>query len=125
MYYRLNVVAITLPPLRQRKEDIPELVRYFLGKYGPELGNAHPSIHPEALEFLQSHSWPGNVRELENVIRKALLLAQDYTINADHVRAGLSKDSGPADSANRPLGEYIDDLLAAAQRGERRMSTPA
>ena len=118
LYYRLNVVVITLPPLRQRKEDIPELVRYFLGKYGPELGSPHASIRLEAMEFLQSHSWPGNVRELENVIRKALLLAQDYAINADHVRAALSKDAGLTDSANRPLGEYIDDLLAAAQRGE-------
>jgi len=118
LYYRLNVVAITLPPLRQRKEDIPELVRYFLGKYGPELGNAHPSIRPAALALLQSHSWPGNVRELENAIRKALLLAQDYTINTDHMRAALNKDAGPANSANRPLGEHIDDLLANAQRGE-------
>jgi two-component system, NtrC family, response regulator len=118
LYYRLNVVVITLPPLRQRREDIPELVRFFLGKYGPELGNPHPSIRPEALELLQSQTWPGNVRELENAIRKALLLAQDYTINADHVRAGLNKDAGSADSANRPLGEYLDDLLASAQRGE-------
>ena len=112
------MVTITLPPLRQRSEDIPELVRYFLGKYGPELGNANPSIHPEAVEFLQSQSWPGNVRELENVIRKALLPRKDYTITAGHVRTGLSKDSGPADSADRPLGEYLDDLLATAQRGE-------
>ncbi|MGA9453555.1 MAG: sigma 54-interacting transcriptional regulator [Verrucomicrobiia bacterium] len=118
LYYRLNVVVITLPPLRQRKEDIPELVRYFLGKYGPELGSPHASIRLEAMEFLQSHSWPGNMRELENVIRKALLLPQDYAINADHVRAALSKDAGLTDSANRPLGEYIDDLLAAAQCGE-------
>jgi len=118
LYYRLNVVAITLPPLRNRREDVPDLVRYFLGKHGPDLGNASPSIHSEAVEFLQSQSWPGNVRELENAIRKSLLLAQDYTINADHVRSALNKDTGLADSANRPLGEYVDDLLAAAQRGE-------
>jgi nitrogen regulation protein NR(I) len=118
LFYRLNVVALILPPLRQRKEDIPELVRYFLGKYGAELGNAQPSIHSEALEFLQAHSWPGNVRELENAVRKALLLAQDYTINADHVRAALNKDAGQAGSANQSLGEFIGDLLAAAQRGE-------
>jgi DNA-binding NtrC family response regulator len=118
LFYRLNVVALTLPALRQRREDIPELVRYFLGKYGAELGNAQPSIHPEALELLQSHSWPGNVRELENAIRKSLLLAQDYTINADHARAVLSKEAGLAEAATRPLGEYVDDLLAAAQRGE-------
>jgi DNA-binding NtrC family response regulator len=118
LYYRLNVVTITLPPLRQRKEDILELVGYFLGKYGPELGNAQPSIRPEALSFLQSHAWPGNVRELENVIRKVLLLAQDFTINEDHIRAVLNKDAGVADSAKRPLGEYLDDLLATAERGE-------
>ena len=118
LYYRLNVVELALPALRQRKEDIPELVRYFLRKYGAELGSPHPSIHPEALEFLQSHSWPGNVRELENVVRKALLLAQGYTINADQVRAALNKDTDLAGSASRPLGEYVDDLLAAAQRGE-------
>jgi nitrogen regulation protein NR(I) len=118
LYYRLNVVELALPALRQRKEDIPELVRYFLRKYGAELGSPHPSIHTEALKFLQSHSWPGNVRELENVVRKALLLAQGYTINADQVRAALNKDTDLAGSARRPLGEYVDDLLAAAQRGE-------
>jgi DNA-binding NtrC family response regulator len=118
LYYRLNVVMITLPPLRQHKEDIPELVRYFLTKYGPELGHPGPSIHPGAMEFLQSHSWHGNVRELENVVRKALLLAQGYTVNEDHVRAALNKDSTLPASTSQPLGEYIGDLLAAAQRGE-------
>jgi len=118
LYYRLNVVMITLPPLRQRKEDIPELVRYFLAKYGPELGHPHPSIHPGAMEFLQSHAWHGNVRELENVMRKALLLAQGYTINVDHVRTALNRDATNADAAREPLGEYIGGLLAAAQRGE-------
>jgi DNA-binding NtrC family response regulator len=118
LYYRLNVVAITLPSLRQRKEDIPELVRYFLSKYGLELGNPSPSIHPDALAFLQSHSWPGNVRELENAIRKALLLAQGYTVNVDHVRVALRKEGGAAGGASQSLPEYIADLLAAAQRGE-------
>src|SRR5207244_5887952 len=78
LYYRLSVVVITLPPLRERKEDIPELVRYFLRKYAAELGVADPSIHGNATEFLQTQNWPGNVRELENVIRKVLLLAQGY-----------------------------------------------
>jgi nitrogen regulation protein NR(I) len=118
LYYRLNVVAITLPPLRHRREDVPDLVRYFLGKHGPDLGNTSPSIHPEAVEFLQSQSWPGNVRELENVMRKALLAAQGYTINLDHVRAALNKIGGEVYSAIRPFGEYVDELLAAARRGE-------
>jgi nitrogen regulation protein NR(I) len=118
LYYRLSVVVITLPPLRHRKEDIPHLVRYFLQKHGRELGNANPSIHPEAIEFIQAQTWPGNVRELENVVRKALLLAQSYTINLDHVRLALNKNGGLAYSPARALGEYVDELLAAARREE-------
>jgi DNA-binding NtrC family response regulator len=118
LYYRLSVVVITLPPLRGRREDIPELVNYFLQKHGPELGNSTPSIHPEAMEFLQAQSWPGNVRELENVARKALLLAQTYTINLDHVRTALNKASGLAYSSTQSFGEHVDELLAAARRGE-------
>jgi nitrogen regulation protein NR(I) len=118
LYYRLSVVVIALPPLRSRREDIPELVRHFLQKHGPELGNPKPSIHPEAMEFLQAQSWPGNVRELENVVRKALLLAQTYTINLDHVRTALSKTSALAYSPARSFGEHLDELLAAARRGE-------
>lgn len=118
LYYRLSVVVILLPPLRNRREDIPELVRYFLHKYGPELGNPAPSILPEAMDFLQAQSWPGNVRELENVVRKALLLAQTYTINLDHVRTALNKSSTLAYSPARSFGEHVDELLAAARRGD-------
>jgi nitrogen regulation protein NR(I) len=118
LYYRLSVVVLTLPPLRSRREDIPDLVRYFLQKYGPELGNPHPSILPEAMDFLQAQSWPGNVRELENVVRKALLAAQTYTINVDHLRTALNKTAGLGYPPDTSLGEYIDDLLAAARRGE-------
>jgi nitrogen regulation protein NR(I) len=118
LYYRLSVVVIGLPPLRSRREDIPNLVRHFLQKHGPELGNPKPSIQAEAMGFLQAQSWPGNVRELENVVRKALLLAQNYTINLDHVRTALSKTGAPAYSSDRSFGEHVDGLLAAAQRGE-------
>jgi DNA-binding NtrC family response regulator len=118
LYYRLSVVVITLPPLRHRKEDVPDLIRYFLQKHGPELGNPEPSIHPEAVEFLQAQPWRGNVRELENVVRKALLQAQSYTINLDHVRAVLNQGDGVAYTHDRPFGEFVDELLAAARRGE-------
>ena len=118
LYYRLNVVAITLPALRQRKEDIPALVRYFLTKYGPELGNPSPSIHASAMEYLQFHAWPGNVRELENAVRKSLLVAQGYTVNVDHVRTALNQDVSNQHPPGHSLGEYIGRLLATAQRGE-------
>jgi len=118
LYYRLSVVVVTLPPLRERQEDIPELVKYFLGKYAAELGTVNPSIHAEAVEFLRAQSWPGNVRELENVVRKVLLLAQGYTINLDHVRDALARSGPPPPAAHQTLGEYVTALLAAAQRGE-------
>jgi nitrogen regulation protein NR(I) len=118
LYYRLNVVVIALPPLRQRRGDIPDLVRYFLQKHGPPLGSATPSIHPEAMEFLAAQAWPGNVRELENVLRKAILQAQNYTINLDHLRGSMNRDAGATCSAERTLRENVDELLAAARRGE-------
>jgi len=118
LYYRLSVVVISLPPLRSRREDIPDLVRYFLHKHGPALGTALPSIRPEAMEFLQTQPWPGNVRHLENVVRKTLLLTQGYTINLDHVRSALNQAGAPAFLAAGPFSEYVDELLASARRGE-------
>jgi len=118
LYYRLNVVVITLPPLRDRREDVPELVRFFLRKYGVELGVDNPSIHADAIEMLQAQNWPGNVRQLENFVRKVLLQAQGYTIGLDHVRAALKSAMTPAEAATLSLREYVDQLLGAAQQGE-------
>jgi DNA-binding NtrC family response regulator len=118
LYYRLNTVVLTLPPLRERREDIPELVGFFLQKHAAELGVKNPAIHADAVTFLQSQLWPGNVRELENVTRKILLLAQNFTISADHVRAAFAKTSLPPAGGNKSLQEYVDELIAAAQRGE-------
>jgi len=118
LYYRLSVVVLALPPLRERKEDIPELVRFFLSKYATELGVQDPSIQADALEFLQGETWPGNVRELENIVRKVLLLSQGYTINLEHVRTALSRAIPSPNAAQQTLRQYVDQLLTAAQRGE-------
>lgn len=118
LYYRLSVVVLNLPPLRERREDVPELVRFFLRKYGAELGVADPSIHTDALELLKTQSWPGNVRELENVVRKVLLLAQDYTITAEHVGRALTRVVPQVNPGNKSLRDFVDELLTAAQRGE-------
>ena len=118
LYYRISVVVLTLPPLRDRPEDIPELARFFLNKYAGEFHTPRPAIQADALNFLQTQPWPGNVRELENSIRKVLLLARGYTISVDLVRAALAKAGPPPPPAEMPLAAYADELLAAAQRGE-------
>jgi nitrogen regulation protein NR(I) len=118
LFYRISVVVLNLPPLRERPEDIPDLARFFLGKYATEFNTPQPAIHPEALSFLQAQSWPGNVRELENVIRKVLLLARGYTISVDYVKTALAKTSPLPVTAEKSLHAYADELIAAAQRGE-------
>ena len=75
LYYRLNVFPIRLPPLRERTEDIPLLVRYLTLKYGPRLGKRISNVSPAIMKMLQTYSWPGNVRELENVIERATILS--------------------------------------------------
>jgi two-component system NtrC family response regulator len=75
LFYRLNVVRIELPPLRERKEDLPALVAHFVKKYAAEIGRQPPRVSPEAMRRIYEHSWPGNVRELENALERAVILA--------------------------------------------------
>jgi DNA-binding NtrC family response regulator len=89
LFYRLNVITIDLPPLRQRKEDIPLLVEFFLRKYAEENQRPAHTVTPEAFRPLLNYSWPGNVRELENVVERAVVLSSGTTIGPellpDHV----------------------------------------
>ncbi len=77
LYYRLHVINIYLPPLRERKDDIPPLMQHFLEKYSEENGKPDIELKPEALDLLMDYNWPGNVRELENVIERAVVLSSD------------------------------------------------
>jgi len=85
LYYRLKVVYLQIPPLRERKEDIPILVQFFTEKYNRLNANGQKNIEisDEALNVLQSYNWPGNVRELENIIQQAIIFAKDGLITAD------------------------------------------
>jgi DNA-binding NtrC family response regulator len=83
LYYRLNVINITVPPLRDRKEDITELSRQFLKKYSKKLARSVKGFTSEALELLAAYRWPGNVRELENVIERAVIVCESGTIGAE------------------------------------------
>ena len=83
LYYRLNVINITVPPLRDRKEDIAELSRQFLQKYSKKLAKTITGFTSEALELLAAYRWPGNVRELENVVERAVIVCESGTIGAE------------------------------------------
>jgi DNA-binding NtrC family response regulator len=90
LFYRLHVISIQLPPLRERRDDVPLLVQHFLEKYGEENDRKNIEITPEALDLLMEYDWPGNVRELENVIERAVVLSTGAKIGAElipeHVR---------------------------------------
>ncbi|BDG08030.1 sigma-54-dependent transcriptional regulator [Anaeromyxobacter paludicola] len=103
LYYRLNVVAVTLPPLRQRKGDIPALVTHFVEKYAKAYGKDIRDLAPGTLNALLSHDWPGNVRELENVVERAVVLCKSSQLTADDLPPTLR---GPRPS-DRSAGALI------------------
>ena len=98
LYYRLKVVTISLPPLRERREDIPLLTSFFLSRYAAELGMDNPGIARDAVEPLNNHSWPGNVRELANTIQKSLIFSRGTPIQAKDVIQALSNEKGFRDA---------------------------
>jgi len=122
LYYRLDVVPIRLPPLRERPGDVEELARHFLARAAPRLGRAVKGFAPEALELLRRHRWPGNVRELENVIEQALVFAEGELVTpaelpqalqrapALEAVAGLAGVALPAPAADRSLTETLEDI---------------
>ena len=90
LYYRLNVVSLHLPPLRERREDIPHLARHFVARLSREMDSPAPDLTPEAMKRLSAHNWPGNVRELKNLIRKILIFNQGSAVSAEDVRRALN-----------------------------------
>jgi transcriptional regulator with GAF, ATPase, and Fis domain len=93
LYYRLAVVAIAVPPLRERREDIPVIARHLLGKLSREVGNVRCHFDEAALDELMRYSWPGNGRELRNVIERAVMLVAADTITAQDIRALLPSEA--------------------------------
>jgi DNA-binding NtrC family response regulator len=91
LYYRLNVITIDLPPLRERREDIPPLAEHFIAKYARENGRLVQGLSPEALALLVDHPWRGNVRELENVIERAVVLARDPVLGVELLPESLQR----------------------------------
>ena len=96
LYYRLNVVPINIPPLRQRREDIPFLALHFVTKLSKDLGSRAKDISPAAVDRLLEYSWPGNVRELENTIERSLVLASGETLQAGDMRIEAARTGSPS-----------------------------
>jgi transcriptional regulator with PAS, ATPase and Fis domain len=115
LYYRLKVVAIELPPLKDRKEDIPLLTDYFLARFSREMNMQNPGIAKDASREIGNHFWPGNVRELGNAIKKALIFSRGYPIQADDIRQAIAVEDRAEDIA------AVDDLEAAGRSWIRKM----
>ncbi len=116
LYYRLNVIAVTAPPLRNRAEDVPLLVDHFLGVYCKKNGRPRLIVPPEVIRKLTDYSWPGNVRELENVIERATVLCRSDTLRLDDLPDAVAQASAPAPSAltfaiGTPLEEVEHRLI--------------
>jgi len=114
LYYRMNVISIWLPPLRERREDIPPLVEHFLHKYEHETGLPAPRVSPEALRRLEAYAWPGNVRELENVVERALLLSTHGVITPDTLPPRL--DAATSEPAVPSVASGLVPLDAVVER---------
>ena len=115
LYYRLNVVAIEMPPLRERKEDVAALAAFFIKRFSGELKKKAAVLEPEALKLMMRYQWPGNIRELENTIERAMLLAEGTRISAADLRLGDTvTSSSPRESASiiriPPNGIPLEDI---------------
>jgi transcriptional regulator with PAS, ATPase and Fis domain len=111
LYYRLNVVCITIPPLRDRPEDIPDLVEFLLAKLALTLGKRVNGVTHEAMQVLVNCRWKGNVRELENALQRAVILGEGPLIKPSDL---------PPDLVPDPEGVMVDDLSEAVSRFEKR-----
>ncbi|QBJ33326.1 aliphatic sulfonate ABC transporter substrate-binding protein [Hafnia alvei] len=119
LYYRLNVAAVTLPPLRQRPQDIPALAQHFLSLYANRLGRPHLTLAEDTLEALAHYHWPGNVRELENTLHNAVLLTQELQIQPHILKLNAPKSDNVTN--NKTID---DDELALFIRSQLEKETP-
>ncbi|MGB8732718.1 MAG: sigma-54 dependent transcriptional regulator [Candidatus Sulfotelmatobacter sp.] len=110
LYYRLNVVPIDIAPLRQRKEDIPDLVNLFISRFAGDSGKPVESITPEAMQILVNYHWPGNVRELQNIIERACALAKGTVLKVEDIHL----DTRPARAANG-MGSFLPEGMTLEQ----------
>lgn len=127
LFYRLNVFPIEVPPLRERKGDIPVLVQYFVDRYGSKAGKKITSINKKSMDALQSYTWPGNIRELQNVIERSVVVCDSETLSVDE--SWLGGRASTSQLAVGPLSEIIaaqekEMIEAALAESNGRVSGP-
>jgi DNA-binding NtrC family response regulator len=108
LYFRLNVFQISLPPLRERRDDIPMLIQLFIEKFNAESGKRVTGMHPDALELLKDYEWPGNIRELRNAVERAVILCDGELIEQDHLPPDLIGKGPERQTFRVPYGLPID-----------------
>jgi DNA-binding NtrC family response regulator len=118
LYYRLNVFPLRLPPLRERREDIPELVGHFLGRYCSSMNRSVPRVQAEAMELLMNYHWPGNVRELEHTVERLTIMVEGDEIEPVHISAALYR----TDSSLRSMIPKTSDELKELKKKIRESS---
>jgi DNA-binding NtrC family response regulator len=116
LYYRINIFPIHVPPLRERREDIPALAHHFLGIFSRELGRKAAGFSEGAMNLLVNHAWPGNVRELENAVQRALILAGDGVIRRAHIASVADAPPRLAQDVPRTSGELKQAKKAAREK---------
>jgi two-component system response regulator HydG len=120
LYYRMNVVTLTLPPLRARPQDIPLLIDHFLRELAERHGRGPVAVDPEAQRRLLAYDWPGNIRELQNVLERAMLLAEQDVIGPEHLPADLRPArSSPGPSVAAPSAEVAPPTLRSLDEVDR------
>jgi two-component system nitrogen regulation response regulator GlnG len=117
LLYRLRVVPIHVPPLRERREDVPPLIEHFLQRWDAELTGGSHVLSPDAVARLAAHDWPGNVRELENAIKRALVLASGDVLGPDEF-GFLDRSAAAAEPEERGLESRVVDEVEAALAAE-------
>jgi DNA-binding NtrC family response regulator len=114
LYYRLNVVTLSLPPLQERRDDIPLLVHHFLKTLSQAAGRPPLSLDPELMRFLEQHPWPGNVRQLRNCLESMVVLARDETLTMDDLPTMLGASNEPNVELEIPSHTTLEQLERAA-----------
>jgi transcriptional regulator with GAF, ATPase, and Fis domain len=119
LFYRLNVFPVEVPSLRERREDIPLLVEYFIDRYARKAGKSIHGVNTKSLELLQSYPWPGNIRELQNVIERSVILCDSESFSVDEswlVRQPLADESSSQPELSRKLAAQEKELIETALR---------